>query len=118
DDDPEVRETLSRVLALGDHRVSVAEGGLQALELLSRERPDMVLTDLGMPGMSGWELASRIHQAHPGLPVVLITGWGEEVDAEEASRRHVCAVISKPFDVERILQIVAALLEQAPRGRS
>lgn len=118
DDDPEVRETLSRVLVLGDHRVSVAEGGFQALELLAAERPDMVLTDLGMPGMSGWELASHIHQAYPGLPVALITGWGEEVDPEEASRRHVCAVISKPFDVERILKVVAALLEQAPRGPS
>src|SRR5439155_27100 len=80
------------------HRVLTAGGGREALTVLDGgERVDVVITGLGMPGMTGWELARALRTRQPDLPVGLISGWTSSADfsAEEAS--HVAFVIAKPY---------------------
>jgi GAF domain-containing protein/ActR/RegA family two-component response regulator len=114
DDDPDVRGTFGKILSLENYRPLLAADGRSGIELFRRERPAVVVTDLGMPGMSGWEVAHTIHTLSPGTPVALVTGWGETVDPEEARAAHVAAVVSKPVELDDVLEVVASLLG---RGR-
>jgi two-component system cell cycle sensor histidine kinase/response regulator CckA len=99
DDELQVRSTLAEMLEEQGHRVTQAPGGREGLSFLesNRELVDVVISDLGMPDMTGWDVAAAIQQRWPGVPVGLITGWGEtEITREERSR--VNFVINKPFD--------------------
>ena len=98
DDEPTVLEALADTLGEDGHRVLTAGSGREALTILDGgERVDVVITDLGMPGMTGWELARALRTRQPDLPVGLISGWTSSADfsAEEAS--HVAFVIAKPY---------------------
>ncbi len=99
DDELQVRSTLAEMLEEQGHSVTQAPGGREGLSFLesNRELVDVVISDLGMPDMTGWDVAAAIQERWPGLPVGLITGWGEtEITREERSR--VNFVINKPFD--------------------
>src|SRR6266849_2593264 len=99
DDELQVRSTLAEMLEEQGHAVTQAPGGREGLSFLesNRELVDVVISDLGMPDMTGWDVAAAIQERWPGLPVGLITGWGEtEITREERSR--VNFVINKPFD--------------------
>jgi CheY-like chemotaxis protein len=65
-----------------------------------------VFTDIGMPGMSGWELAREIRQLNQGIPIAVITGWGELVGSHEQRAAGVDWVVAKPFTADRILELV------------
>ncbi|HEV8586779.1 MAG TPA: ATP-binding protein [Methylomirabilota bacterium] len=97
DDEPTVLEALGDTLVEDGHTVLRAGGGRDALALLDGgERVDLVITDLGMPGMTGWELARALRTRWPDLPVGLISGWSSaDFSAEEAS--HVAFVVAKPY---------------------
>ena len=98
DDEPAVLEALADTLAEDGHTVLSAGGGREALAVLDGgERVDLVITDLGMPGMTGWEVARALRTRQPDLPVGLISGWTNSADfsAEEAS--HVAFVVAKPY---------------------
>jgi len=113
DDDPRVRETLADLLDAQGHAVVQASDGEKGIgRLRAGESFDLVLTDLGMPGMTGWDVARTIQHSWPRLPVGLITGWGEEgTTGEEGS--HVDFVITKPFDPERLREALAAVRPRA-----
>ncbi|MCA9774607.1 MAG: response regulator, partial [Myxococcales bacterium] len=74
EDDQEMREMLAMTLERAGYEVSAVDSGEWALEVLSGDAHDMVLTDVRMPGMSGIELCERVHALRPGLPVVVLTG--------------------------------------------
>src|SRR5438270_2737746 len=74
DDEKDIRELTSTLLADEGYEILTAEDGVQALELLSQFRADLVITDLQMPRMSGFELVKIMHQRFPELPVVVISG--------------------------------------------
>jgi CheY-like chemotaxis protein len=74
DDDPAIREITSAMLAEQGYEVLTAEDGLQALEFLPQFRPDLVITDLRMPRMSGFELLEIMRERFPGLPVIAVSG--------------------------------------------
>jgi signal transduction histidine kinase len=114
DDEPSVLEALAETLTEDGHAVLSAAGGREALGLLDGgARVDVVITDLGMPGMTGWELARALRTRQPGLPVGLITGWTSAAaySAEEAS--HVAFVIAKPYTLGALR---TALAPFRPRG--
>ena len=99
DDELQVRATLAEMLEEQGHSVTQAPGGREGLSYLGSnpELVDVVISDLGMPDMNGWDVATGIQGRWPQLPVGLITGWGEtEITREERSR--VNFVITKPFD--------------------
>jgi CheY-like chemotaxis protein len=98
DDDTSVREALADTLTEDGHAVRAAAGGREALALLDGgERVDLVITDLGMPGMTGWELARALRTRWPDLPVGLISGWTSSADFSPEEASHVAFVVAKPY---------------------
>jgi DNA-binding response OmpR family regulator len=74
---------------------------------------DLVMTDLGMPDLSGWEVAKGIQEMDPELPVILVTGWGTALSAEDVAGAGVAAVVHKPFEIKELLQTTNNVLQRA-----
>jgi len=105
DDEERVRELLKDLLEAEGCRVYLAPGGREALGLFEVHQFDGIFTDVGMPGMSGWELAHAIRQRDEKVPIAVITGWGSAVGSEEQKTARVNWVITKPFRAERISEL-------------
>ncbi|HSE16841.1 MAG TPA: ATP-binding protein [Pyrinomonadaceae bacterium] len=106
DDEDFVRELLGEILE-GEHcEVYLAESGSEALSVFRDREFDGVFTDVGMPGMSGWELAREIRQINTSIPIAVITGWGEAVGSHEQKAAGVDWVVAKPFTADRIADLV------------
>ena len=106
DDEDFVRDLLRDILE-GEHcDVCLAESGSEALSLFREVKFDAVFTDVGMPGMSGWELAREIRQLDTQIPIAVITGWGEAVGSNEQKAAGVDWVVAKPFTADRIAELV------------
>ncbi len=106
DDEDFIRELLREILEDEHCEVHVAEGGAEALALFSEMKFDGVFTDVGMPGMSGWELAREIRRQDPRVPIAVITGWGEAVGSHEQKAAGVNWIVAKPFTADRIAELV------------
>ncbi len=107
DDEDEVRSMMADMLASQGHEVLQAGCGRDAISLLEGgAKVDLVLTDLGMPGMTGWELARVIKSRWPLLPVGLVTGWGSQ-DVPAADRGLVIGTIAKPFTPGALSALIA-----------
>jgi len=106
DDEPEVRQVLIDLLARQGHEVVACADGRAGLARFREEPFDLVITDLGMPGLSGWEVARLIKEHRPRTPVTLVTGWGDQVDAEEAKERGVDFLVAKPFRSDDVLAVL------------
>jgi PAS domain S-box-containing protein len=100
EDEPEVLDVIRAMLQAAGHTVVSAASGREALELFEREPVDVVITDLGMPGMTGLALAEELRQRRP-VPVVLLTGWADELD--DTHRQRVDVLLAKPVTRERLL---------------
>jgi len=105
DDEECVRELLVDILESEGYEVTTAENGEQALAEFEDKRFKAVFTDVGMPGMSGWELARAIRERDNAIPLAVITGWGESVSSNDQEVARVNWVVSKPFSVDRISEI-------------
>jgi CheY-like chemotaxis protein len=106
DDEDYVRELLADILEREGCEVVLAGEGREALSLFDGQGFDAVFTDVGLPGMSGWELARAVRERDGHLALAVITGWGDTVTAEEQSAAQADWVIPKPFTVERITGLV------------
>jgi PAS domain S-box-containing protein len=98
EDEPLVRKLLVQMIRRDGHEateVGTAESAIKALE--GPETFDVVFTDLGLPGMSGWDVADWISANRPGVAVVLVTGWGDEISEEDRADRRIAHVLAKPF---------------------
>jgi signal transduction histidine kinase/CheY-like chemotaxis protein len=107
DDDYLVRETLADLCRSAGHHVSEAGSGHEALDFLANHPVDLVCTDLGMPGLTGLELAPRIRRDWPAVKIALVTGWGVQLDPAQLRAEAVDFLITKPFRVEHILSVFA-----------
>lgn len=114
DDEPQVREVLMRMLRLDGHTPTPAGTAREGLRLLASERFDLVLTDLGLPDMPGWQLARAAKRGSTPVPVVLITGWTEEGE-RPSSGDDVDAVLVKPFGIAELRQVMRTALEANAR---
>jgi CheY-like chemotaxis protein len=108
DDDPRLLTVLSDTLQACGHMVTTASKGEEALQIFDPARHDVVITDLGMPRMNGWEVAERVKALSPETPVFLLTGWGESVAAHEGSQ-FVDRVVAKPVSAEALMEQLAEL---------
>jgi CheY-like chemotaxis protein len=116
DDEPSVLFALSEGLADRKRgpRVITAGNGREALALLESERVDLVLTDLRMPEMDGFELLAHLRRNRPGLPVILMTALGR---AETEGRLDSVECFTKPFDLPSLKRKISELLAQRVKGR-
>jgi signal transduction histidine kinase/CheY-like chemotaxis protein len=109
DDEDFVRDLLGEILE-GEHcDVYLAASGSEALSAFREMEFDGVFTDVGMPGMSGWELAREIRQINTRIPIAVITGWGEAVGSHEQKAAGVNWIVAKPFTADRIAELVHVL---------
>jgi signal transduction histidine kinase/CheY-like chemotaxis protein len=105
DDEAHVRELLRDILETEGCQAIMADDGQKALALFDAGKFDAVFTDIGMPEMSGWELAHAIRQRDTSVPLAVITGWGEAVGSNEQKEAQVDWVVTKPFDIARIAEL-------------
>ena len=110
DDEKGFREILTEILASGGHYADAAPDEVSALQLLDQKKYDIVITDLGMPNLSGWEIADAIYTSHPDVKVIMDTGWGAQLEPGKLSLHHVNSFISKPFKIDEILSVVEKVM--------
>jgi CheY-like chemotaxis protein len=102
DDDPDTADTLTDLLNLTGHRARAAHGGIEAQRLAAAEWPDVVILDLAMPGVDGWELAHRLHPVPPRPRPLLIavTGCGGADDRRRAREAGIDLYLLKPVGLD------------------
>lgn len=120
DDERIIRETLSRHIdwaALDVQVIGTASNGLEAYDIIMDEYPDIVMTDIKMPGFSGLELLQRIKSLHPDIEFILLSGYGEFEYAQKAMQWGVRHYLLKPCSDEKIIASVQSVTEEISRRR-
>ena len=119
EDDDAVREVTTAVLESGGYTVRAVSDGPSALTAATAERPALVLLDLSLPVLDGWQVLARMRAADTTLPIILLTG--HVLGADRAREAGAAATVLKPFDIDALLSVVASILAAAPscanRGR-
>ena len=118
DDDEEMRSLMSSILRTDGITVSEARDGQELLSMLvaktapdgSPISPDLVVTDVQMPGATGMRVLSHVRRAHPTVPVILITAFGSAELQAQAKRLGAATVLDKPFDLAELRKLVQRLL--------
>ena len=103
DDEPAVREAISMLLSVDEHTVAEAENGAQALDLFTKGKFDIVITDFEMPVMKGNELAVNIKRLAPKQPVLMVTAYDRPINPQNP----VDLVINKPFKLDDLREAIA-----------
>ncbi|WP_411879352.1 PAS domain-containing protein [Polaromonas sp. YR568] len=111
DDNADAGDTLAVILDMLGAEVRVARDGAEALETFAAYQPSVVLLDIGMPGMNGYEVARAIRSRFPGHPTVLValTGWGQEDDRRRASEAGFDHHLLKPAEIDALQKLLADL---------
>ena len=110
DDQESMREMLSELLQMMGYEARAVDGGQQALQSLQETETDLVITDLNMPGMDGIELMKRIKMLYPGLPVIIITGYGTFNTERQVLSSGADGYIPKPCTINRVQETVHSAL--------
>ncbi|MCE3273200.1 MAG: putative response regulator, NtrC [Ramlibacter sp.] len=113
DDDADMLRLLSMRLQAAGYRVATAASAESALAQLELERPQLVISDVRLPGLDGLALFDEVHRRHPSLPVILLTAHGTIPDAVEATRRGVFTYLTKPYDSKELLERITQALAMA-----
>jgi DNA-binding response OmpR family regulator len=117
DDDPTVSDVVRRYLEQGGFRVRLASDGLAALAAVAAEKPDLVVLDLMLGGIDGFEVCRRLRRELPALPVVMLTALGEEADRVVGLEVGADDYVTKPFSPrELVLRVKSVLRRAAPKA--
>lgn len=113
EDDDTVRAFLKHILENNGYRVTEACDGKEALSIVVRNSPpiDVVLTDMMMPELTGWELAQRLRELRPNLPVLFMTGYAESAILRAEVPEDTDLLLQKPFRPEELLKRLQQVLE-------
>lgn len=111
DDEIAIRETLEMILSYENYQVVKAGSGAEALALVEKQTPDVILLDVKMPGMDGFEVLERLQAAKKGIPVIVISGHGNIETAVEAVKMGAYDFLEKPLDRSRLLVTLGNCLD-------
>jgi len=106
DDEEEFVGTLSERMEMRELKSDVALNGEQALEMLDKDLPDVMVLDLKMPGIDGMEVLKRAKKAYPGVEIIMLTGHGSEKDEKEARRLGVFEYLQKPVPLDKLMGVI------------
>lgn len=109
DDDRDVRELLANILEAHGHEVHRVRGGPCGLQLLTTTSVDLVITDLQMPEMDGWSVATEVRRRFPNLKVGMVTSWSGAIGADQLTAHGVEFLWPKPFDLDAIRRTMRTL---------
>lgn len=110
-----MRDMLVVLLEGQRYAVSVARSGEQALDMMGKSLPDLVLLDLMLPSITGWDVLRQIRDNHPYLPVIMLTGRGEAVDRVVGLELGADDYVVKPFHPRELLARIGAVLRRTRR---
>jgi CheY-like chemotaxis protein len=113
DDDPVTRESIKLLLSIDRHTVTEARNGMEALDLVAGQYFDLVLLDFFMPGMHGGEVARRIKEIEPSLPILLVTAYREKL----MGYNRPSEVLGKPFAMDELRDQISKLVLRRYRGQ-
>jgi CheY-like chemotaxis protein len=110
DDNADAAETMQILLSSLGHETAVAQTGMEALQRVQEFVPDVVLLDIGLPGIDGYEVARRLRamKQDPPFKIVAVTGWGQEADRERSKEAGFDLHLVKPIDTADLEQALAA----------
>ena len=110
DDEPALCKVVARLLGVEGHTVVVAYSAEDAIASLVQATFDLIIADLGLgpASLNGWDLAEHVKRSYPATRFVLATGWGPQISPAEARARGVEKVISKPYKLSELRDIVLA----------
>jgi two-component system, NtrC family, response regulator PilR len=111
DDEPSMREFLEIMLTQEGYEVTTGASGEEGFKIYRQQTPDLVLTDVKMPGMSGLDLIREIHSLDPTVPIIAVTAYASADDALRAVREGAYDYLSKPFQIEDLRIIIRNALE-------
>jgi DNA-binding NtrC family response regulator len=106
DDEDEFVRSLSERMRMRDIESGVALNGEQALGIMEKENPDVMVLDLKMPGIDGLEVLRRVKKTYPDVQVIMLTGHGSKKDEEEARRLGAFEYLEKPTEMEKLVAII------------
>jgi two-component system nitrogen regulation response regulator GlnG len=118
DDDASIRWVLERALKSGGMTPRVFEAAEPALEALRGDAPDVLLTDIRMPGLSGLDLVRRLHETRPQLPIIVMTAHADLDNAVSAYESGAFEYLPKPFDIDQVVDLVRRAAESAAKPTS
>lgn len=106
DDEAIILDLIAAMCQSMGYRVRTAASGREGIELALKEKFDIVLTDLAMPDMTGYEVAGRIRKVYPDIPIILVTGWEARIDSNRLGPAGITKVLYKPFRIEQLTEII------------
>ncbi|MBN1211951.1 MAG: response regulator [candidate division Zixibacteria bacterium] len=106
DDEAIILDLIAAMCQSMGYRVHTAASGQEGIELALKEKFDIVLTDLAMPDMNGYEVAARIRKVYPDIPIILVTGWEARIDSGRLASAGITRVLYKPFRIEQLTEII------------
>ena len=120
DDEPNLLRAVAACLKAEDYEVSTARSGHEALMQLAESIPDLIISDIRMPGMDGYKLARQLRGSPRTalVPIVFLTAKDETADRIEGFRAGVDAYLTKPFEPEELIAVVNAILQRVERTHS
>jgi two-component system OmpR family response regulator len=111
DDEPTVADALSEAVRHQGYETALVHRAADSVAAIRSYRPDGIFLDLVMPGMSGLEVLRQIRREWPDLPVVVVTGFPDDKDAEEARRLGIVAVVEKPLIIKNLTAVLENLTD-------
>ncbi|MBK5225671.1 MAG: response regulator [Thermoleophilia bacterium] len=112
DDEEEFVEALKERLNMRDLDGHVAFSGMQALEFVEENEPDVIILDLKMPGIDGMEVLRRVRKNYPAIQIIVHTGAGNDLDEIEARRLGVFDYLKKPADIDLLVDRIRAAYQR------
>jgi CheY-like chemotaxis protein len=112
EDDERIQKLIRLIFRSTKHEVHIASDGLEAFSLIVHEHPDLIFTDISMPGYDGYQLADAI-KAHPSLasiPIIFMTAFAQRADLEEGTRHGATDYLLKPFTAAELRAMVETFI--------
>ena len=110
DDEPSLRQTLTRVLQFAGCAVTTAADGREALRLIDGNTYDLIYLDIHLPDMGGLDVLKEIHQRQPDIPVILCTGFSEQINEKQAREAGIRELVMKPYATGSLNKIIRKVL--------
>lgn len=112
DDEEMFGQVIAQMLGECGYTSCVVQSGVEAVETFQKDNFDLVLTDLGMPEMSGWQVAQIVKEIRPDVPVVLLTGWGSSLDVDQIADSQIDGMLAKPVKMADLSNTISAALKR------